>query len=63
MKVRDVLKQLQAEGWQVVRTKGSHRQLRHPNRPGTVTVAGHAGDEVPKGTLKSIRKQAGAEGE
>ena len=61
MKVRDVLKRLQQDGWYLERTKGSHRQLRHLAKPGTVTVAGHPSDEVPKGTLKSIWKQAGLE--
>lgn len=39
--------------------RGSHRQLRHPERPGTVTVSGKPGAEIPPGTLSSIRKQAG----
>ncbi|MEE4294458.1 MAG: type II toxin-antitoxin system HicA family toxin [Xanthomonadales bacterium] len=39
--------------------KGSHRQFHHPEKPGTVTVAGKPGVEVPVGTLKSIWKQAG----
>ncbi|HYX69164.1 MAG TPA: type II toxin-antitoxin system HicA family toxin, partial [Terriglobales bacterium] len=60
-KVRDVLKRLQQDGWHLERTRGSHRQLRHAAKPGTVTVAGHPSDEVPKGTLKSIWKQAGLE--
>ena len=59
MKVREVLKALHADGWYVVRTKGSHRQLRHAVKPGNVTVAGQPSDDVPKGTLNSIWKQAG----
>ena len=59
MKVRDVLKILQADGWSIVRTKGSHRQLHHLTKPGTVTVAGKANIEIPPGTLKSIFRQAG----
>ena len=43
----------------VVRTKGSHRQFRHPNKPGTVTVAGKPGIDIPAGTLNSVLKQAG----
>jgi predicted RNA binding protein YcfA (HicA-like mRNA interferase family) len=38
---------------------GSHRQYRHETKPGTVTVPGHPGDDVPPGTLNSIKKQAG----
>jgi predicted RNA binding protein YcfA (HicA-like mRNA interferase family) len=58
VKVRDVLKTLEADGWVIVRTKGSHRQLKHPTKLGTVTVAGKPSVDVPIGTLKSIWKQA-----
>jgi len=58
VKVRDVLKTLEADGWVTVRTKGSHRQLKHPTKSGTVTVAGKPSVDVPIGTLKSIWKQA-----
>ena len=54
-----MLKLLQAEGWYLVTTRGSHRQFKHPLRPGRVTVAGSPGDELPPGTLNSILKQAG----
>ncbi len=54
MKVRDLLKMLVDDGWNVVRTRGSHRQLRHPTKPGTVTVAGKPGVDIPKGTLGAI---------
>lgn len=56
--VRDLLRRLDADGWVLVRTRGSHRQLKHPNKPGTVTVAGKPGLDVPPGTLQSILKQA-----
>ena len=59
MKVREVLKLLESEGWFVVRIKGSHRQLKHPERTGLVTLAGHPNDDLAPGTLNSIRKQAG----
>jgi len=59
MKVREVLKLLEDDGWEVVRTRGSHRQLRHPTKSGTVTLAGNSGVEVPKGTLNAILKQSG----
>ena len=58
MKVRDVLKTLEGDGWVIVRTKGSHRQLKHPTKLGTVTVSGKPSVDVPIGTLKSIWKQA-----
>jgi predicted RNA binding protein YcfA (HicA-like mRNA interferase family) len=59
MKVREVIKHLEEDGWQLVRTKGSHRQFHHPKKPGTVTVAGHASLDIPPGTLNNILKQAG----
>ena len=59
VKVREVIKLIEADGWRHVRTKGSHRQFRHPVKPGTVTIAGKLGVDVPKGTLNSILKQSG----
>jgi predicted RNA binding protein YcfA (HicA-like mRNA interferase family) len=62
MKFRDVIRKLEDDGWTLVRTKGSHRQFKHPRKPGTVTVAGKPGLDVPPGTLNSILKQAGLKG-
>ena len=59
MKVRDVIKLLQQDGWRIDRIRGSHRQFAHPAKPGTVTVAGHPSMELHPKTLKSIFKQAG----
>ena len=59
MKVRDVLKLLKNDGWFVVTTVGSHRQMKHPTKPGRVTVAGHLADDLHPKTLKSILTQAG----
>ncbi|CAN5304840.1 type II toxin-antitoxin system HicA family toxin [soil metagenome] len=59
MKVRDVIRLLERDGWVMDRTRGSHRQYKHPVKRGTVTVAGKPGVDVPAGTLRSIRKQAG----
>jgi predicted RNA binding protein YcfA (HicA-like mRNA interferase family) len=58
MKVRDVVRRLEQDGWYLVRTRGSHRQFKHPQKPGTVTVAGRPSVDVPIGTLKSIWRQA-----
>ena len=60
MTVREILKMLYADGWREVeaRTTGSHIQLKHPQKPGKVTVPNHRGDIAP-GTLNSIKKQAG----
>ena len=62
MKVRQVVQLIEAEGWRLVRQVGSHRQFRHPTRPGTVTVAGKPGVDVPPGTLANILRQAGLKG-
>jgi predicted RNA binding protein YcfA (HicA-like mRNA interferase family) len=59
MKVRDVLRLIESDGWFLVVTKGSHRQYKHPAKPGRVTIAGHPGHDLAPGTLNSILKQAG----
>lgn len=61
VKYRDLLKQLKADGWEIVVVRGSHRQLRHPVKRGRVTVAGSPSDDIHPKTLKSIRRQAGWE--
>jgi predicted RNA binding protein YcfA (HicA-like mRNA interferase family) len=62
MKVRAVIKLIEADGWRLVRQTGSHRQFRHPSKPGTVTVAGKPSTDVPPGTLISILWQARLKG-
>jgi predicted RNA binding protein YcfA (HicA-like mRNA interferase family) len=59
MKFRDMIKLLKEDGWYLVRSKGSHQQYRHPEKPGLVTVAGRGSDDIGRRTLKSILKQAG----
>jgi predicted RNA binding protein YcfA (HicA-like mRNA interferase family) len=59
MKVKDVIQLLEKEGWFLVATRGSHRQYKHPVRPGRVTVAGKPSDDLAPGTLNSILKQSG----
>jgi predicted RNA binding protein YcfA (HicA-like mRNA interferase family) len=59
VKVRDVIKRLEQDGWRLARTKGSHRQFHHSSKAGTVTVAGHPSLDIPPGTLNNILKQAG----
>lgn len=58
-KIRDVIQLLEKDGWFLVNTVGSHRQYEHPTKRGKVTVAGKLSDDVRKGTLASILKQAG----
>jgi predicted RNA binding protein YcfA (HicA-like mRNA interferase family) len=58
MKVRDMIRLLERDGWMLDRTRGSHRQFKHRFKPGTVTVAGHPSEELPPGLEKSILRQA-----
>lgn len=58
MSSREVIARLRKDGWGLVRTKGSHWQFWHPDRPGLVTVP-HPKRDFPAGTLKAIFKQAG----
>jgi predicted RNA binding protein YcfA (HicA-like mRNA interferase family) len=59
MKVREVIQLVETDGWFQVATRGSHRQYKHPRKPGRVTVAGKLSDDMAPGTLNSILKQAG----
>jgi len=61
MKVRDVVRLIEKAGWVQVRQRGNHRQYKHSSRPGLVTIAGHPGDDLAHGTLKSILRHAGIE--
>ena len=58
MKVRDVIKLIEGDGWYLARTRGDHKQYKHPFKKGLVTIAGHLNDDIAKGTLTSILKQA-----
>jgi predicted RNA binding protein YcfA (HicA-like mRNA interferase family) len=58
MKVREVIKLIEAGGWYLVSTKGSHRQYKHASKPGRVTIAGKLSHDLSPGTLNSILKQA-----
>ncbi len=58
-KVREAIRLIEREGWFLVATRGSHRQYRHPSKPGRVTIAGKASDDLATGTFNSILRQAG----
>jgi len=58
VKIRDIIKLIEEDGWYLVTTKGSHRQYKHPTKAGRVTVAGHLNDDLAAGTLNSVLKQA-----
>jgi predicted RNA binding protein YcfA (HicA-like mRNA interferase family) len=62
MKVRQAIKLIEADGWRLVRQRGSHRQFRHAAKPGRVTIAGNDGDDLKPGTLASILRQARLKG-
>jgi predicted RNA binding protein YcfA (HicA-like mRNA interferase family) len=59
MKVKELIKLIEKDGWVLVRTKGSHRQFHHQTKSGTVTISGKENVDVPIGTLNSALKQAG----
>jgi predicted RNA binding protein YcfA (HicA-like mRNA interferase family) len=59
VKVRELIKLLDRDGWYLVRTRGSHRQYKHPVKRGLVTVAGKLSHDLAVGTLNSVLKQAG----
>jgi predicted RNA binding protein YcfA (HicA-like mRNA interferase family) len=63
VKVREAIKRIEAAGWALARTRGSHRQYRHPERPGVVTIAGKPSDTLHPKTWASIMRQAGLDDE
>jgi predicted RNA binding protein YcfA (HicA-like mRNA interferase family) len=58
MNSREIIRRLQKDGWFAVGQSGSHKQFKHPAKPGRVTVV-YPQKDVPEGTLKSIQKQSG----
>ncbi len=62
MKVREVIRLIEKDGWFLVRTRGDHRQYKHPSKPGRVTISGNTGRDMPPGTLNSVLKQASLKG-
>jgi predicted RNA binding protein YcfA (HicA-like mRNA interferase family) len=58
LKVRDVIRQVETDGWYLDRVRGSHRQYRHFEKPGVVTIPGKPGDDLTPGTLRSVWRQA-----
>lgn len=59
MKSSELLRRLLRDGWYIVSQKGSHAKMRHETKEGTIIVPVHGSKEVPKGTERAIRKQAG----
>ena len=58
-KVREIVRLLERDGWRLVRTRGSHRVFKHPDKQGIVVVAGRPGVDMPQGTGHNGMKQAG----
>ena len=63
MKVRDIIKRIEADGWYLARVRGDHRHYKHPIKKGIVTIAGHPGKDMPIGTLLNVFRQAQIEKE
>ena len=59
MKIRNVIKFIETDGWYHIRTTGSHRHYKHPVKKGIVTISGHPDMEMAKKTLNCVLKQAG----
>jgi len=59
VKFREIIRLIEDDGWCLARQRGSHRQYEHPTKPGKVTVAGKANQDVPIGTAMNILRQAG----
>lgn len=59
MKVKEIIKWLENDGWYISRIKGGHRQFKHLTKKGLVTVSGKLSDELAPGAQNSIFKQAG----
>ena len=61
MKVRDVIRMIEKDGWLLDRTRGDHRQYVHLAKPGTLTIPGHSGDDMPSGTLNFSAEEGRAQ--
>jgi predicted RNA binding protein YcfA (HicA-like mRNA interferase family) len=56
MRAREIIRVLEADGWSEARSKGSHRQFKHPNKPGTLTVPVHGAKDLSQNVLSAIEK-------
>ena len=63
MKVREAIRLIEDDGWVLSRMRGSHRQYKHPDKPGLVTIPGKPGRDLPVGLQRSILRQAGLLGD
>lgn len=58
MNSKQLIKQLEEDGWYLVNIRGSHHQFKNKSKPGRVTVP-HPKKDLPLKTVKSILQQAG----
>ncbi len=58
MKAREIIRIIEADGWYLARTRGSHRQYKHQDKKGLVTIPGKPNNDLAPGTQNSIMKQA-----
>jgi predicted RNA binding protein YcfA (HicA-like mRNA interferase family) len=58
MKVRDIMKRVEANGWYLIRIRGDYRHYKHLTKKGIATISGHPGKDMPVGTLLNVLKQA-----
>ena len=61
MKVREIIKLIELDGWYRIKAKGGHRQFKHPVKRGRVTVPSQMNADLDQKTAKSILRQAGLE--
>ena len=59
MRASEVVRALEKDGWREVSSRGSHRNFKHPDKPGKVTVPMHGSRDLPMGTVRSIERQSG----
>ena len=58
MKVRDIIKRIEEDGWYLVGIRGDRRHYKHTKKKNIITIAGHSGKDIPIGTLLQVLKQA-----
>jgi predicted RNA binding protein YcfA (HicA-like mRNA interferase family) len=63
MKISEMIRLLEADGWRLKRVTGSHRHYVHPSKSGLVTIAGKPSATLKPKTEASILKPAGLRGE
>lgn len=59
VKVSEVVKKVEEDGWILIRTKGGHLHYKHATKRGIVTISGNSYEDMPKGTLGNVLRQAG----